>query len=239
MRLRRETGDFQIRINPSNGTNAIRTGLSAEDFAGELININGTIEPVLSVSENEGVVTAKTASYTVTYNKETGAVTSSEGGAGGSGGGSGSGLVIECRYAPRTADSETNSMCFGESQPYSPRTVIEAGLTKEQLLNATFSVAYKGIQYDRDADAWGVLQEHVLVRPAQVRSPWIGDQYAQADDPSEILRRSYNIRLIAPSNDSEVSGDASLPKFDTFDAYYDPVTGMLVSDASYFDSDPA
>ena len=88
MRLRRETGDFQIRINPSNGTNAIRTGLSAEDFAGELININGTIEPVLSVSENEGVVTAKTATYTVTYNKETGAVTSSEGGAGGSGSGS-------------------------------------------------------------------------------------------------------------------------------------------------------
>lgn len=87
MRLRRETGDFQIRINPSNGTNAIRTGLSAEDFAGELININGTIEPVLSVSESEGVVTAKTATYTVTYNKETGAIASSEGGAGGSGGG--------------------------------------------------------------------------------------------------------------------------------------------------------
>lgn len=93
MRLRRETGDFQIRINPSNGTNAIRTGLSAEDFAGELININGTIEPVLSVSESEGIVTAKTASYTVTYNKETGAVTSSEGGAGGSGDGA-SGTVI-------------------------------------------------------------------------------------------------------------------------------------------------
>lgn len=88
MRLRRETGDFQIRINPSNGTNAIRTGLSAEDFAGELININGTIEPVLSVSESEGVVTAKTASYTVTYNKATGVITSSEGGAGGSESGS-------------------------------------------------------------------------------------------------------------------------------------------------------
>lgn len=134
MRLRRETGDFQIRINPSNGTNAIRTGLSAEDFAGELININGAIEPVLSVSESEGVVTAKTASYTVTYNKETGAVTSSEGGAGGSGGsggGSGSGLVVECTYDFIEA-RDGNGFIFAEALP--------TGLTPSDLLGITFVV---------------------------------------------------------------------------------------------------
>lgn len=130
MRLRRETGDFQIRINPSNGTNAIRTGLSAEDFAGELININGTIEPVLSVSENEGAVTAKTASYTVTYSKETGAITSSEGGAGGSGG-STSGLVVECTFDFIEA-MDGNGFIFAEALP--------TGLTPSDLLGITFVV---------------------------------------------------------------------------------------------------
>lgn len=135
MRLRRETGDFQIRINPSNGTNAIRTGLSAEDFAGELININGTIEPVLSVSENEGVVTAKTASYTVTYNKATGAITSSEGGAGGSGGGSeNAGRVFEGAIVgvdPLGGEFDYPVPSFVEHP-------LPAGLALEDFMHATF-----------------------------------------------------------------------------------------------------
>ena len=143
MRLRRETGDFQIRINPSNGTNAIRTGLSAEDFAGELININGTIEPVLSVSENEGVVTAKTASYTVTYNKETGAIASSEGGAGGSGGETGSGFVIECTY--EDLGDEVSDLVFEDD------AALPADLAGADLVNNTTLVIHRNmVGYEPD-----------------------------------------------------------------------------------------
>lgn len=89
MRLRRETGDFQIKVT-SGAVNTIRKGLSAEDFVGELVSVDGVYEAVVNASESEGIVTFKSASYTLTYNKTTGGLTVSEGGAGGGSGESGS-----------------------------------------------------------------------------------------------------------------------------------------------------
>ena len=88
MRLRRETGDFQITINSENAVNTIRKGLSAEDFVGELVNVNGTYEVV-----NETGAEFKTNSFTLTYTKATGVITAQEGGSG-SGSGGGSGIAI-------------------------------------------------------------------------------------------------------------------------------------------------
>lgn len=87
MRLRRETGDFQITINSENAVNTIRKGLSAEDFVGELVNVNGTYEIVNSAKDTETGSVIKTNSFELTYTKATGAITAQEGGSG-SGGGS-------------------------------------------------------------------------------------------------------------------------------------------------------
>lgn len=202
MRLRRETGDFQIRINPSNGTNAIRTGLSAEDFAGELININGTIEPVLSVSESEGVVTAKTASYTVTYNKETGAVTSSEGGAGGSGGSGGSRLVIEFEYG-YIESMDLNGYVFSGPLP--------AGLTPADFIDAIFVV--------RAVDQFQSDEEQTLFTDGVYRHWWSSaDEYKDQLEAADL----YAISVVTPSyspDDGYVMGGALF--------YYNPYNGHV------------
>lgn len=83
MRLRRETGDFQIRVTVDDGTvtvNSIATGLLAEDFVGQVVDVDGTFEVVTAVSENKlaGTVSAVTATYTLTYTKGTGAITGVE-----------------------------------------------------------------------------------------------------------------------------------------------------------------
>lgn len=94
MRLRRETGDFQIVVDSTAGTvNTIRTGLSAEDLAGELVKVGSSYEPVSSATDGDGTVTFETKSYIFTYTKSTGAIAAQEN-SGGSGSGS-SGLVIE------------------------------------------------------------------------------------------------------------------------------------------------
>ena len=80
MRLRRETGDFQIKVTVDDGTatvNTINNGLIGEDFVGQIVDVDGTFEVVNKVSENKlaGTVTAYTESYTLTYTKATGAIT--------------------------------------------------------------------------------------------------------------------------------------------------------------------
>ena len=82
MRLRRETGDFQIKVTVDDGTatvNTISTALIGEDFVGQVVDVDGTYEVVTKASENKlaGTVTAYTESYTLTYTKATGAVTAS------------------------------------------------------------------------------------------------------------------------------------------------------------------
>lgn len=88
MRFRRETGDFQITINSENAVNTIRKGLSAEDFVGELVNVNGTYEVVNSANDTETGAEFKTNSFTLTYTKATGVIAAQEGGSGSGSGGS-------------------------------------------------------------------------------------------------------------------------------------------------------
>lgn len=104
MRLRRETGDFQITINSENAVNTIRKGLSAEDFVGELVNVNGTYEVVNSANDTETGAEFKTNSFTLTYTKATGVITAQEGGSG-SGSGSGSSpMIVAITHAENPSD---------------------------------------------------------------------------------------------------------------------------------------
>lgn len=78
MRLRRETGDFRIKV--TEGTvNTINKNLLGEDFVGQVVEVDGTFEVVTKASENKaaGTVTAVCKSYTLTYTKATGAIEAS------------------------------------------------------------------------------------------------------------------------------------------------------------------
>lgn len=78
MRLRRETGDFRIKV--TEGTvNTINKNLLGEDFVGQVVEVDGTFEVVTKASENKaaGTVTAVCESYTLTYTKATGAIEAS------------------------------------------------------------------------------------------------------------------------------------------------------------------
>ena len=82
MRLRRETGDFQIKVTVDDNTatvNSINKLLLGEDFVGQVVEVDGTFEVVTKASENKaaGTVTAVCESYTLTYTKATGAITAS------------------------------------------------------------------------------------------------------------------------------------------------------------------
>lgn len=79
MRLRRETGDFQIKVT-SGVVNTIRKGLRAEDLIGECVLVDGTFEVVTSASDDatNSETEAVTASYTLTYAWGTGAITAVE-----------------------------------------------------------------------------------------------------------------------------------------------------------------
>lgn len=82
MRLRRETGDFRIKVTVDNDTatvNSINKNLLGEDFVGQVVEVDGTFEVVTKASENKlaGTVTAVCESYTLTYTKATGAITAS------------------------------------------------------------------------------------------------------------------------------------------------------------------
>lgn len=76
MRLRRETGDFRIKIDSEGTVNTINKNLLGEDFVGQIVEVDGTFEVVTKASENKlaGTVTAVCESYTLTYTKATGAI---------------------------------------------------------------------------------------------------------------------------------------------------------------------
>lgn len=114
MRLRRETGDFQIKV--TSGT----------------VNTNGVFEVISSASNGEGTVTAKSESYILTYNKETGAITAEQNSGGGSGGSSG--LVIEGGVYAFDADLDRD--VFTVADP------IATGLTVDDFINAVIKVMY-------------------------------------------------------------------------------------------------
>lgn len=78
MRLRRETGDFQIKITDNDGTltgNTIRTGLGAEDLIGEVVDAAGVLETVCTAVDGTDKVTAETYNYVFDYVPSTGAIT--------------------------------------------------------------------------------------------------------------------------------------------------------------------
>ena len=80
MRLRRETGDFKIVVTVNSEShaitvNSIRTGLTAEDLIGEVVNANGPLEVAVKATDASTTVTLLTATYTLTYTKATGAIT--------------------------------------------------------------------------------------------------------------------------------------------------------------------
>ncbi len=82
MRLRRETGDFQIKVTVDDDTvtvNSINKQLLGEDFVGQIVDVDGEFEVITKASENKlaGTVTAVCESYTLTYTKATGAITAS------------------------------------------------------------------------------------------------------------------------------------------------------------------
>lgn len=82
MRLRRETGDFRIKVTVDNDTatvNSINKNLLGEDFVGQIVDVDGEFEVITKASENKaaGTVTAVCESYTLTYTKATGAITAS------------------------------------------------------------------------------------------------------------------------------------------------------------------
>lgn len=82
MRLRRETGDFQIKVTVDDDTatvNSINKQLLGEDFVGQIVDVDGELEVITKASENKlaGTVTAVCESYTLTYTKATGAITAS------------------------------------------------------------------------------------------------------------------------------------------------------------------
>ena len=80
MRLRRETGDFQIKVTAGDDgatVNSINKLLLGEDFVGQIVDVDGVMEVITKASENKlaGTVTAVCESYTLTYTKATGAIT--------------------------------------------------------------------------------------------------------------------------------------------------------------------
>lgn len=80
MRLRRETGDFQIKVTTGNDgleVNSITPLLLGEDFVGQIVDVNGTFEVVTKMAENKiaGTVTAYTESVVLTYKKSDGSIT--------------------------------------------------------------------------------------------------------------------------------------------------------------------
>ena len=74
MRLRRETGDFNIVLG-ENGYTA-RTGLPAENFVGEIVvDTDGNYNVVTKVTPTENGATLVAGALTLTYVKATGAIT--------------------------------------------------------------------------------------------------------------------------------------------------------------------
>lgn len=155
MRLRRETGDFQITINSENAVNTIRKGLSAEDFVGEMVNVNGTYEVVNSASDTETGAEFKTNSFTLTYTKATGVITAQEGGSGSGSGGGG------CVFDVETSDGGTVLVT-----PYEDiAAAIDAGK----------KIRFNGTVTDASVVSPGTPDQRIAVRPLSITT--YGDNY--------------------------------------------------------------
>lgn len=74
MRLRRETGDFQIKVT-SDGVNTIRKGLGANDLIGETVAVEGGYVAVTSAIASDNGIVLTTTAGTYTYNPATGEIT--------------------------------------------------------------------------------------------------------------------------------------------------------------------
>ena len=170
MRLRRETGDFQITINSENAVNTIRKGLSAEDFVGELVNVNGTYEVVNSANDTETGAEFKTNSFTLTYTKATGVITAQEGGSGsGSGGGS------EKQTYTLTLNSDMTEVTVPVADFVAFCSSIESGDPNVEfvLVNTDNDIVAKGGIYTR---AFGSNYPYVVNFPALLYN--LDNQYA-------------------------------------------------------------
>lgn len=76
MRLRRETGDFQIVLG-ENGFTA-RPNLKAEQFVGEIVVSNGVYYVVTTVTPTNTGCTLVAGALTLAYVAETGVITVTE-----------------------------------------------------------------------------------------------------------------------------------------------------------------
>lgn len=77
MRLRRETGDFQIKVTVDDGTatvNSIRPNLLDEDLVGQVVDADGSFEVITKVTNATTTIEAVCESFTLTYTKATGAI---------------------------------------------------------------------------------------------------------------------------------------------------------------------
>ena len=214
MRLRRETGDFQIKVT-SGTVNTIRKGLSAEDFVGELVSVDGVYEAVINASESEGVVTFKSASYTLTYNKTTGELTASEGGAGGSGSG-GSGLVIE---------GITLAYDEGLEQGKATFPTLPTNLSPDDFFGAT-------VKYTFDQGSFTNGGPGVTLIPIMAKVVGVVDYSSETPtDPENPSGREGKICVSLGGLGVDGAGRMDRDKF-----YYDPATGIAKEDYYEFTS---
>lgn len=205
MRLRRETGDFQIKVT-SGAVNTIRKGLSAEDFVGELVNVDGVYEAVVNASESEGVVTFKSASYTLTYNKTTGELTASEGGAGGSGSSGGSGLVIEGITLAYDEGLERGKATF---------PTLPTNLSPDDFLGAT-------VKYTYDQGSFGNEGPGVDLIPITTKVVGVVDY--SSETPADPEHPSGKEGKICVSLGLSGGGSTTIGEGSSF--FYDPATGI-------------
>ena len=79
MRLRRETGDFQIVVKPGEQegeytVNSIRPGLSAEDLIGEVVFNQGSYEAVAFAAPSENKIRLDLREAALLYDPATGEI---------------------------------------------------------------------------------------------------------------------------------------------------------------------
>lgn len=89
MRMRKDTGFFNLKADSEGAFKAVLKNLSAEDFIGEIVQTADGFFAVTSASDNEArtTVTFTAGETTYTYTRATGAVVAAaaEGGLGGEG----------------------------------------------------------------------------------------------------------------------------------------------------------
>lgn len=79
MRLRRESGNFEIVLTAEVTSVQLKTNEEPEEFLGAVINNSGSLEVVTSVSDTSGVYTLTTSESSYTYTKATGVLEEADG----------------------------------------------------------------------------------------------------------------------------------------------------------------